>query len=217
MRAYYRTYIVLALILVCSSFHDAVSADDVAAGSSKPQPSTTAASTNKPISIVAPAAASNEVVARVNGADINRKELDAAVKMLTAEMARQGRPIPPSQGAALEQDVLDKLIGRELLLQEARKHIPADIDQKVQEQIDRVKAQVGGDEEFKKKLADSGITPADYTQRVRENIIVREAVGKEDIRAYVARLRKAAKIEVLLPPAPSVPIFPTSPLPTPAK
>src|SRR5580658_1063137 len=117
-----------------------------------------AASTNKAASATTSALATDEVVARVNGTAIKRKELDTAVQALASQMARRGRNVPPSQTAALEHDVLDELIGRELLLQEGSKHMPLDIEQKVQDQVDQTKTQLGGEEEFKRTLAGTGIT-----------------------------------------------------------
>ena len=151
-----------------------------------------AAGTNAPI--ISATTKSNEVVARVNGTEIKRKELDAAVQAYTYQMARRGRPISPSQGAGMQRDMLDELIGRQLLLQEGSKHIPADIDKKVQEQVDQVKKQVGGEEQLQKTLAETGITMDEYTKRVRDNVIIREAVqsavdkevkiAPEDVRAF---------------------------------
>jgi peptidyl-prolyl cis-trans isomerase C len=151
-----------------------------------------AAGTNAPI--ISAAAKSNEVVARVNGTEIKRKELDAAVQAFTYQMARRGRPIPPGQGAGIQHDMLDELIGRQLLLQEGSKHIPLDIDKKVQEQVDQVKTQVGGEEQLQKTLADTGIAFDEYTKRVRDNIIIHDAVqsaidkevkiAPEDVKAF---------------------------------
>jgi peptidyl-prolyl cis-trans isomerase C len=149
--------------------------------------------TNNAVSVATSAPAAGEVVARVNGSVIKRKDLDTAVQALAAQMARRGRNVPAGQSAALEHDVLDELIGRELLLQEGSKHVPADIDQKVQEQVTQTKTQLGGEDEFKKTLAGTGITPEEYAQRVRDNIIIRAAVegvdkdvkvAPEEVRAY---------------------------------
>ena len=139
-----------------------------------------AASTNKAASATTSAPATDEVVARVNGTSIKRKELDTAVQALASQMARRGRNVPPSQTVALEHDVLDELIGRELLLQEGSKHMPLDIEQKVQDQVDQTKTQLGGEEEFKKTLAGTGITVEEYTQRIRDNLIIREAIESVD-------------------------------------
>jgi peptidyl-prolyl cis-trans isomerase C len=130
--------------------------------------------TNKPTSVVA--ATSNEVVARVNGTAITRKDLDEAMQTFASQMARQGRRVPQGQAAALQQSALDELIGRELILQHNSKQIPADIDKRVQDQIDQTKNRMGGEVEFKKSLADSGITLDQYTRETRDNIIIREVV-----------------------------------------
>lgn len=168
----------VAVTLVCRTF-----------AADKPKADT---GTNAPI--ITATAKPGEVVARVNGTEIKRKELDAAVQAYTFQMARRGRPLPPGQGASVERDILDELIGRELLRQEGSKHIPADIDKKVQEEIDQVTTQVGGEEQLKKTLAETGITMDEYTKRVRDNVIIRgaieSAVDKEvkiapgDVQAY---------------------------------
>ena len=166
----------------------------VCQASAADKPIAPAESTNKTVSAVAPASATNEVVARINGLEINRKELDSAVQAFVVQMARQGRPILPSQSPTLQHDVLEELIGRDLLLEEGGKHIPADIDKKVQEQVNQMKTQIGGEDQFVKTLADSGITSEEYTRRLRDNIIIREAiqsfvdketkVSPEDARAF---------------------------------
>ncbi len=150
------------------------------------------AQTNAPI--ISTNSKSGEVVARVNGAEIKRKELDAAMQAYAYQMSRRGRSAAPGQGAGTEGDILDELIGRQLLLQEGSKRIPADIDKKVQEQIAQVTAQAGGEEQLKKALAETGITPDDYAKRVRDNVIIRDAVqsivdkevkiSPEEVRAF---------------------------------
>jgi peptidyl-prolyl cis-trans isomerase C len=139
----------------------------------KPKP---AASTDKrPVTTVM-TATNDTVVARVNGSEINRKELDAAVRALAMQMGRRGRPVPTGSTAQLQRDVLDELIGRELLLEEGSKHPAADVEQKTQAQIELVKKQFGGDEQFKSTLAESGITPEEYAKRVRDNVIIQETI-----------------------------------------
>jgi peptidyl-prolyl cis-trans isomerase C len=58
--------------------------------------------------------------------------------------------------------------------------MPLDIEQKVQDQVDQTKTQLGGEEEFKKTLAGTGITVEEYTQRIRDNLIIREAIESVD-------------------------------------
>ena len=141
----------------------------------KPKAGVGSATTNMaPITAAAPV--TGEVVARVNGTEIKRKELDAAVRALTTQMARRGRQVSPSDTAQLQHDVLDQMVGRELLLQEGSKQVPADVDQKTREQIDTVKKQFGGEERFRDTLGETGITPEEYAKRVRDNVIVQGAI-----------------------------------------
>lgn len=116
------------------------------------------------------------VVARVNGSEINNKELDAAVQALAMQMARRGRQMPAGSVAQIRHDVLEEMIGRELLLQEGSQHPAADVDQKTQAQLELVKKQFGGEEQYKSTLAESGITPEEYTKRVHDNVIVQETM-----------------------------------------
>ena len=153
-----------AVTLVCQTF----AAD---------KPKNAAESTNAAAAVAAPVPAIGEVVvARVDGTEIKRKDLDIAVQAFFMQAARQNRSLPPSQASTLNQNVLEQLIGRELLLQEGNKHIPADLEKKVREQVDQAKAQLGGEEEFKAKLAESGLTVEGYTRNVRDSLIVRAAV-----------------------------------------
>ena len=141
------------------------------------KPKNAAESTNLASVVAAPVPATGVVVvARVNGTEIRRKDLDIAEQALVMQTARQNRSLPPSQTATLDQNVLEQLIGRELLLEEGNKHIPADLEKKVQEQVDQIKAQLGGEEEFKAKLAESGLTAERYTRNVRESLIARAAI-----------------------------------------
>jgi len=178
--------VVLTVFAVAGTFAgQAFSADSTAAS---------AASTNKSTSIVATAAAGGEVVARVNGVDITRKELDTAVQAFSYQMARQGHHVSPEETATLQQSVLEQLIGRQLVLQQGLKQIPADVDKKVQEQIDQAKASKGGYVEFKKALADGGVTVEQFTHEVRDGIIIHETIqslidkrvkiSPEDARAF---------------------------------
>jgi peptidyl-prolyl cis-trans isomerase C len=140
------------------------------------KPKNTAESTNKAAAVAAPAPVTGEVVARVNGAEIKRKELDAAMQAFAAQMTQRGHPVLRSQNSEMEQGVLEGLIGRGLLLQEGNKHIPADVDKKVQQEADQLKAQLGGEEGFKKMLADSGMTSEEYIRRIRDTTIVHETI-----------------------------------------
>ena len=140
------------------------------------KPKAAAGSTTNATPVTTLAPVTGGVVARVNGTEIKRKELDAAVQALTTQLARRGRPAPPRSPAQLEREVLEEMVGRELLLQEGGKHVPADVDQKAQAQIEMVKKQFGSEEQFKETLAETGITPEEYARRVHSNVIVQDTI-----------------------------------------
>lgn len=117
-----------------------------------------------------------EIVARVNGKQIMRRELDLAVKGLKAQLQGAGRPVPTEQTAKLENDVLEEMISRELVLQEGSTHPPTNIDAQVNQQLDAVKKRLGGDDGFKKALDESGVAIGEYTRRLRDNVVVQDTV-----------------------------------------
>ena len=125
-----------------------------------------------------PAPNPDEIIARVSGTEIKRRDLDVATKALQMQLAQQGRGVAREQFAQFERDMLDELIGRELVLQAARTQDLPDIDVKVKEQMERIKTQLGGEEAMTKTFRETGVTPAEYTKRLRDNIIVQESVQR---------------------------------------
>lgn len=118
----------------------------------------------------------NEVVARVDAAEIKRVELDGAVRGVIMQMAQRGRSFPQEQVALLERDMIEQLIGRQLLLQEGLKLKIEGLDNKVQEQVKTTKTKIGGDEAFAAALKQADTTEAEFIQRTRDSIIINEVV-----------------------------------------
>ncbi|MCS7048480.1 MAG: peptidylprolyl isomerase [Verrucomicrobiae bacterium] len=115
-------------------------------------------------------------VARVNGKTIERAELNAAVQGLLMQMMQSGRTIPSDQRDEFEWDVLNELINRELIVQEVKAKGAPNVYEKVAAEISRVEAQVGGPQELDAALAQSGLTRAEYEARVRDNLIIQNAM-----------------------------------------
>ena len=159
--------------LTCFAIGLAVSCQVMAAE----KPKSTVATDKRPAAATPIVTTNDTVVARVNGSEISRRELDAAVHALTLQMARRGRQALPGMTEQLESNVLEELIGRELLFQEGSKHPKADVAQKTKAQIDLVKKQLGGDEQYKSTLAETGITPEMYEKRVHDNVIIQETIA----------------------------------------
>lgn len=136
-----------------------------------------AAATNAvAINTVAAVPVADEVLARVNGTEIKRKEVDAALRGVKASLARHGRQMSEEERRRVEWNIVDQIVSRELVLQAASNSVPADLEQRVDQQLAEVKARVGGDEALAQALADAGLAVGDYRRRVRENLIVEAAM-----------------------------------------
>jgi peptidyl-prolyl cis-trans isomerase C len=120
----------------------------------------------------------DEVVARIGTREVKRRELDGAVRWVRSQLTRSGKQVTPEQAAQLESGVLEELVNREVLLAEARKNPPPDLDAKVETQIKEIKDQLGGEEGLVRSLEQSGITVGEYLRRVRENVLIDSLLQK---------------------------------------
>ena len=137
-----------------------------------------------------PTANPAEVVARVNGSEITRKDLDAAKQELLMQLQMRGQYVPPEKQADFESQVLEQLIGRELFLQEGQSHKSKDLDARVQQQVSTIKAKLGEGDYFK-ALKEDGLMEEQYMRRLRDNMIVQDT-----IRAIVEKQSKIAPEEI---------------------
>ena len=97
--------------------------------------------------------ASKEIVAaRVNSSDITMYDLVKEMNAIAPKYAAAGQPTTPEITAKVKKKALDKLIFRELAIQEARKKGMKVKPEAVEDVINKVKAQAGSEEAYKKYL-----------------------------------------------------------------
>jgi peptidyl-prolyl cis-trans isomerase C len=125
--------------------------------------------------VTAPVA--DEVVARVNGTEIKRREVDMAVRGMRMNLARRGRQLTEAEVRQLERDMVDEMVGRELVLQAVTNQPPADLEQRIEQHLTELKTRLGGEEGVTKALAETRITLSDYRRRLRDNLIVDAAIS----------------------------------------
>ena len=118
----------------------------------------------------------NEVVARVGDAVINRKDLDMAISVLAMQLQQRGQMLPPEQRPRVEHEILERLIGRELVLQSVHANPPAGLDEKVKTQLARTRSMAGSEETFNKSIQDAGLTVAEFEKRTRDDIMFIETL-----------------------------------------
>ena len=170
------------LLLVFAVSACAKDADKTAAES--PAPAAAAASAQSgPGPAGAPAAAPPakplpaqipDVVARVNGEDVKKGELDMAVRSLE-DRARSA--VPAEQRDAVFRQVLDRIIGFHLLVQEAKARKVVAPPWEVDSQVDQIKKQFPTEDAFNQMLQARGVSleqlRADTAQTIAVNVMLK--------------------------------------------
>ncbi|HEX6902828.1 MAG TPA: peptidylprolyl isomerase [Thermoanaerobaculia bacterium] len=115
-----------------------------------------------------------EVVAKVNGQEIHKKELLAGAQLVQIQEARQGRQINPS--ANFYRQVLNELIAISLLTQDAKAQGVKATELEVQQFISSRKQSFPNEEAYKQALAKSGMTEDALRAQAREQLAVQKYV-----------------------------------------
>jgi peptidyl-prolyl cis-trans isomerase C len=114
-----------------------------------------------------------DVVARVNGEDVKKADLDRMIKTMEG---RAGQPVPPDRRDEIYRGALDQLIVYTLLKQESKskavKIEDAEIDKKVQE----LRGQFPTQEAFEKALKDRGMTVDSLKSDARVDLSVNKVM-----------------------------------------
>ncbi|MEX2436789.1 MAG: SurA N-terminal domain-containing protein [Candidatus Paceibacterota bacterium] len=114
---------------------------------------------------------SNNVVATVNGQEISNKELKERVTQFEQTLTLQGQEVNMSE-EEMRLSVLDQIISETLLYQESVKAgfdvEESEIDQEVQD----IRDSIGGDEAFRSRLKEAGISEEDLRRDIRNNILI---------------------------------------------
>jgi peptidyl-prolyl cis-trans isomerase C len=111
------------------------------------------------------------VVAKVNGAPIQKGEL-----LKTAEQVHSQMMPNMPETADFYRRVLDNLVARELLLQEAKASGITASDDEVKKQLAELKGRFPSPEKFQEELKKEGMTEAELTQRARDAFVVQKLV-----------------------------------------
>ena len=115
-----------------------------------------------------------EIVARVNGQDVKKSELEMAIKSLE-DRARS--PVPAEQRDAVYRQVLDRIVGFHLLVQEAKARNVIAPPWEVDSQVDQIKKQFPSEDAFTQMLQSRGVTVeqlrADTAQTIAVNAMLK--------------------------------------------
>ncbi|MDO8836240.1 MAG: peptidylprolyl isomerase [Vicinamibacterales bacterium] len=117
-----------------------------------------------------------DAVAKVNGVVVKKEELQMAITNLEG---RAGAPVPAEQRDTVYRQVLDRIVGYHLLVQEARvrkfEAPPWDVDKRLSD----IRSQFPSEQAFKDMLQQRGMTDERLRQETAETIAVNAMLEKE--------------------------------------
>ena len=116
----------------------------------------------------------DDVVAVVNGREISRSTYEQQMQAQMQQYQAQGMEIGDEQREALEEQLLDQLIARELLLQDGEERGIAPSDDEVSAQLDQIRSQFPNEEAFEDALEQQNLTLQEIESDIAEQIIIEE-------------------------------------------
>lgn len=132
--------------------------------------------------------AQDKIIAVVNNDIITQKDFDDFVSFMRMQLSKEysGRELEEKiQGLKL--DLLDKLIGDRLILQEANKEKITLDESRVQGRINEIKKKYSSDAEFQRDLTKQGLTQSDIEKKIREQMLMYYIVEAKVRRKIIVR------------------------------
>ncbi len=120
--------------------------------------------------------ASSDKVAVVNGSIITQEELDREVNLVRQRFANMGRPMAEVQLLAIRGQVLETLIGRELLYQEGQKKGIKIKKERLEAEYEGLKSRFPSEEEFKSRLSSMKISEAEVKSQIERGLLIQELI-----------------------------------------
>ena len=117
--------------------------------------------------------------ATVNGSPILKSEYDAEVTRLDRQIAMTGRTLDDKEMSGMKQKILDNLVGRELLKQEADKKAIKSDAAEVDAQMENLKKRFGTEEEYQGTLKKMNLTEESLKKQFSSEIVLRKLLEQE--------------------------------------
>lgn len=127
----------------------------------------------------APATKVPPVVAKVNGKEIKAQEYNRLWRQLQMERGAPEGVKDPKEREAMKQDVLQRLIAVEVLVQKADQMKIEATTEDVEKQIQQVQEKIGGEEAMKQALKLHGLSPEEYRADVLRGLKIQRLLQKE--------------------------------------
>jgi peptidyl-prolyl cis-trans isomerase C len=119
-----------------------------------------------------------DAVALVNGTPITREAFEAAVQRNRRQRESQGQSLGEQQLNQLRNDILDSLVTRELLYQQAEETGVTISEDALNSELDSLKGQFEDDSQYADALAQAGVSEAQLTQDIERNLMIEKLLDQ---------------------------------------
>ncbi|MBW2055441.1 MAG: peptidylprolyl isomerase, partial [Deltaproteobacteria bacterium] len=120
-----------------------------------------------------------EKLAVVNGVVIAKVDFDRKLHQVKQHMLRQGQEISDDRLAKIKTDVLETMINEELLFQESRKKGIKVEPEAIAADLKRIKKGFATDADFKKFIAESGLTEAELQSDIERGHVINKLIDDQ--------------------------------------
>ncbi|MBF0285569.1 MAG: peptidylprolyl isomerase [Magnetococcales bacterium] len=140
-----------------------------------------------------PAAPEPEIAAKVNEGEVRTQELNRVVRNFMQAQGMNPEPINSPEALGVRKEMLDVLIDKELLRQEAAKQKIVAAPDKVKAELERLRSNFKTPVEFQEQLSKGGITEERLTLQIASSLAVQQlldgvnkavTVKDEEVKAY---------------------------------
>jgi flagellar basal body-associated protein FliL len=127
------------------------------------------------------------VVARVNGQDISRAELEASEAQIAAGQGIEVSSLDAETRSQLQEQALNNLISQVLIQQKAEEMSIAASEADIDAQIDSIKAQFEDEAGYRAALSQEGLSEAELRSQIADDVVIQTYVAQElDIESVTA-------------------------------
>lgn len=126
-----------------------------------------------------PATSGGDPVAVVNGREVPRSLFERQLQQQLQAYQAQGMEVGEEQMDVLEQQLVDQLIARELVLQDGEARGIAPSEEDIQAEFDAIRAQFPDDEAFEAALEQQNLTLEEIERNIAEQIIIEEIIESD--------------------------------------
>jgi hypothetical protein len=146
------------------------------------------------------------IIAKVNDAGISMFDLIGEMNTIAPQYIKPGQKKTPEIDEQVRKEALDRLIYRELAVQEAVKQGMRVPQEKIDQQIKKIRADLKSEEAFQQKLSAMGTTEAELKKQFERAFLVEMITQKEvfdKVKIDIGLIRKTYENEMALYKGPS--------------